>query len=167
MLPLLAPILTQLAGAGLHKVVDSVLDKGVDYVQDKLGIDLTPDDGEGLSSSKLESIKVEAMKHEEFMFAKEVEDKQDSRKMYMAMANKPNAHWLERLLVPILAIGIVTIALALVGAIMFINIPDSQENIVIFALGFITAAAGQVISFYFGSSQGSKDKTEELMNLKK
>jgi hypothetical protein len=61
----------------------------------------------------------------------------------------------------------VTIALTLVGAIMFINIPDSQENIVIFALGFITAAAGQVISFYFGSSQGSKDKTEELMKLKK
>jgi len=51
MLPLLAPILTQLAGAGLNKVVNSVLDKGVDYVQDKLGIDLMPDEGEGLSAS--------------------------------------------------------------------------------------------------------------------
>ncbi len=167
MLPLLAPILTQLAGAGLHKVVDSVLDKGVDYVQDKLGIDLMPDEGEGLSAAKLESIKVEAMKHEEFMFAKEVEDKQDARKMYMTMANKANAHWLERLLVPILALSVVTIAFILVGAVMFINIPDSQENIVIFALGFVTATAGQVVGFYFGSSQGSKDKTDELMKLKK
>ena len=38
--------------------------------------------------------------------------------------------------------------------------PD-QQQIVIFALGFITSSAGQVLSFFFGSSQGSKDKSEE------
>lgn len=163
MLPLLAPILTQLAGAGLQKVADSVMDKGLDYVEDKLGVDLRPDEDGQLSADKLQSIKVEAMKHEEFMFAKEVEDKQDARKMYMTMANKSNAHWLERLLVPMLALGVVSIAFVLVGAVMFINIPDSQENIVIFALGFVTATAGQVVGFYFGSSQGSKEKQLELL----
>lgn len=163
MLPLLAPILTQLAGAGLQKVADSVMDKGLDYVEDKLGIDLRPDEDGQLSADKLKLIKVEAMKHEEFMFAKEVEDKQDARKMYMTMANKANAHWLERLLVPLLALFVVSIAFILVGAVMFINIPDSQENIVIFALGFVTATAGQVVGFYFGSSQSSKDKTQELL----
>lgn len=165
MLPLLAPILSQLAGAGLQKVADSVMDKGLDYVEDKLGVDLRPDEDGQLSADKLQSIKVEAMKHDEFMFAKEVEDKQDARKMYMAMANKANAHWLERLLVPMLALGVVSIAFVLVGAVMFINIPDSQENIIIFALGFITSAATQVLSFYFGSSQGSKEK--DLKALKK
>lgn len=163
MLPLLAPILTQLAGAGLQKVADSVMDKGLDYVEDKLGVDLRPDENGQLSADKLQSIKVEAMKHEEFMFAKEVEDKQDARKMYMTMANKVNAHWLERLLVPMLALGVVSVAFILVGAVMFINIPDSQENIVIFALGFVTATAGQVVGFYFGSSQGSKEKQTELL----
>jgi hypothetical protein len=63
---------------------------------------------------------------------------------------------------PILALGIVGVAFALVGVLMFINIPDSQENIVIYALGFLTSAATQVISFYFGSSQGSKDKSDAL-----
>jgi hypothetical protein len=33
---------------------------------------------------------------------------------------------------------------------------------VIYALGFLTSAATQVISFYFGSSQGSKDKSDAL-----
>ena len=33
----------------------------------------------------------------------------------------------------------------------------------IFALGFITSAATQVLSYYFGSSQGSKDK--DLLKL--
>ena len=163
MLPLLAPILTQLAGAGLQKLADSVMDKGLDYVEDKLGVDLRPDENGQLSADKLQSIKVEAMKHDEFMFAKEIEDKQDARKMYMTMANKANAHWLEKLLVPILAIFVVSIAFILVGAVMFINIPDSQENIVIFALGFVTATAGQVVGFYFGSSQGSKEKQAELL----
>jgi hypothetical protein len=39
---LLAPILSQLAGAGLQKVADAVLDKGVEHVEEKLGIKLTP-----------------------------------------------------------------------------------------------------------------------------
>ena len=38
---------------------------------------------------------------------------------------------------------------------------------IIFALGFITSSAGQVLSFYFGSSQGSKDKTKELEGIMK
>ena len=59
---------------------------------------------------------------------------------------------------PILALGTVSLAFLLIGILLFINIPDSQENIIIFALGFITSAATQVLSFYFGSSQGSKEK---------
>ena len=36
MLPLLAPILSQLAGAGMQKVADAVMDKGLDVVEAKL-----------------------------------------------------------------------------------------------------------------------------------
>jgi flagellar basal body-associated protein FliL len=50
---------------------------------------------------------------------------------------------------------------------MFVNTPGDQQQIIIFALGFITSAAGQVLSFYFGSSQGSKDKTKEIESLMK
>jgi hypothetical protein len=162
MLPLLAPILAQLAGAGMQKVVDSVLDKGVSAVEEKLGITLTPDADGKLSDSKLSSLKEAAMKHEEFMFEQEVKDRGDARAMHLAIATNPDVHWLEKLVMPILALGIVCVAFLLVGILMFVNIPDSQENIVIYALGFLTSAATQVISFYFGSSQGSKDKSDAL-----
>ena len=162
MLPLLAPILTQLAGAGMQKVVDAVLDKGTAAVEEKLGITLTPDADGKLSEQKLSSLKEAAMKHEEFMFEQEVKDRGNARAMHLEIATNPAVHIVEKLVMPILALGIVAVAFLLVGILMFVNIPDSQENIVIYALGFLTSAATQVISFYFGSSQGSKDKSDAL-----
>ena len=61
MIPLLAPILTQLAGAGLQKVADAVLDKGVEHVQEKLGIDLTPNEDGVLDDTKLAEIQMAAI----------------------------------------------------------------------------------------------------------
>jgi hypothetical protein len=63
---------------------------------------------------------------------------------------------------PFLAVFTVVATFTLVGILCFVEIADSQERIVIFVLGFVIAVAGQVLSFYFGSSQGSKDKTEAL-----
>ena len=166
MLPLLVPILTQLAGAGMQKVVDSVLDKGVAHVEEKLGITLTPDADGKLSDEKLSSLKEAAMKHEEFMFEQEVKDRGDARAAHLAIATNANVLVIEKLIVPILALGIVGIAFALVGILMFVDIPSSQQQIVIYALGFLTSAATQVISFYFGSSQGSKDKADLLATKK-
>ena len=92
-------------------------------------------------------------------------DRDSARKAHMAIATSPDAHPLEKLTMPILALGTVYLAFLLIGILLFINIPDSQENIIIFALGFITSAATQVLSFYFGSSQGSKEK--DMKALKK
>jgi hypothetical protein len=69
------------------------------------------------------------------------------------------------MVVPILALGVVGLAFFLIGILMFKNVPTDQQQIIIFALGFITSAAGQVLSFYFGSSQGSKDKTKEIQEM--
>lgn len=93
-------------------------------------------------------------------------DRDSARKAHLAIATSPDAHWLEKLVVPILALGTVGLCFMLIGVLLFINIPDSQENIIIYALGFITSAAGQVLSYFFGSSQGSKDKTEVMKGKK-
>lgn len=166
MLPLLAPILTQLAGAGLQKVADAVMDKGVDYVEDKLGITLTPDETGTLPNDKLEAIKAEANRHQEFMAELEFKDRESARASHFAIATSKDVIPLEKYVMPVLALGTVAAAFGLVGLLMFTNVEDSQEQIVIFALGFITGAASQVLSYYFGSSQGSKDKTEQLKALK-
>ena len=97
----------------------------------------------------------------------EAADRDSARKAYAAVATSENATRLEKAVVPILALGVVGLAFLLIGVLMFVNTPGDQQQIIIFALGFITSAAGQVLSFYFGSSQGSKDKTKEIESMMK
>lgn len=166
MLPLLAPILTQLASEGLQKVADAVMDKGVDYVEDKLGVTLTPDDSGKLPAATLEAVKNEANRHKEFMAEIELKDREGARANHLAIATSKDVIPLEKYVVPLLALGTVAVAFILIAILMFVNVEDNQEQIIIFALGFVTSAAGQVLSFYFGSSQGSKEKTEALKDNK-
>ena len=64
-----------------------------------------------------------------------------------------------------LALGTVALAFLFIGILIFIDVASDQQQMIIFALGFITSSAGQVLSFYFGSSQGSKDKTKEIEGM--
>jgi vacuolar-type H+-ATPase subunit B/Vma2 len=107
MLPLLAPILTQLAGAGLQKVVDAVLDKGTAVVEEKLGITLTPDANGKLSDEKIASLKEAAMKHEEFMFEQEVKDRSSARQREVDIATNENVPLINKIITPALAIFVV------------------------------------------------------------
>jgi hypothetical protein len=93
------------------------------------------------------------------------QDRDSARKAYAAIATSENATKLDKLVVPILALGVVGLAFLLIGVLMFVDTPNDQQQLVIFALGFITSAAGQVLSFYFGSSQGSRDKTEDMKGM--
>jgi hypothetical protein len=83
------------------------------------------------------------------------------------VATSANATKLDKSVVPILALGTVSLAFMFIAILMFRDVPVDQQQMVIFALGFITSSAGQVLSFYFGSSQGSKDKTKEIEGLMK
>ena len=99
-------------------------------------------------------------------FKAEVEDRDSARKAHAEVATSANSTPLDKAVVPLLALGVVGLAFLLIAVLMFIDTPDNQQQLVIFALGFITSAAGQVLSFYFGSSQGSKDKSELMKGLK-
>jgi hypothetical protein len=112
------------------------------------------------AAAKLAEIDLEKLKLENA-------DRDSARAAHTAIATSANAHILEKLTPPILALGTVGLAFFLIGLLIFANIPDSQENIIIYALGFITSAATQVLGFYFGSSQGSKDKTDAMKALHK
>ena len=100
-------------------------------------------------------------------FKLEIQDRDSARKAHAEIATSANTHILEKLTMPLLALGTVGLAFLLIGILIFSDIPDDQENIIIFALGFITSAATQVLSFYFGSSQGSKYKDAQLNGLRK
>ncbi len=162
MLPLLAPILSQLAGAGMQKVADAVMDKGLDVVEAKLGVKLTPNEEGVLDPAKLVEVETAAMKHAEFMAELDQKDRENARANRLAVVTNKDVPWWEKAVMPFLAVFTVVATFALVGILCFVEIAETQERIVIFVLGFVTAVAGQVLSFYFGSSQGSKDKTEAL-----
>lgn len=139
----------------------------VGWIASKLGI---PDDTiEGVTKALTGNPEMTMkLKELDLEYAKlEVQDRDSARQAYAQVATSEHATKLDKIVVPILALGVVGLAFTLIGVLMFVNTPTDQQQIIIFALGFITSAAGQVLSFYFGSSQGSKDKTEEIKGMLK
>jgi hypothetical protein len=110
------------------------------------------------ASQKLQELELEYAKLD-------AADRDSARKAYAEVATSANSSALDKMVVPILALGVVGLAFLLIGTLMFANVPSDQQQIIIYALGFITSSAGQVLSFYFGSSQGSKDKTKEIQTM--
>jgi hypothetical protein len=166
MLPLLVPILTQLAGAGMQKVVDAVLDKGTQVVEEKLGVTLTPGPDGKLSEEKLASIKEAAMKHEEFMFEQEVKDRSSARQREVDIASNEHVPLINKVITPYLAIFVVAASFVLFSILIFVDVRPEAKDILIYILGVLSAAVTQILSYYFGSSIGSKDKSD-LLALKK
>ena len=139
----------------------------VGWIASKLGI---PDDTiEGVTKALTGNPEMTMkLKELDLEYAKlDAQDRDSARKAYAQVATSEYATKLEKAVVPILALGVVGLAFMLIGILMFVDTPNDQQQLVIFALGFITSAAGQVLSFYFGSSQGSKDKTEEIKGMLK
>jgi len=139
----------------------------VGWIASKLGIDDATVEGvtQALTGNPEMTLKLKELDLE---YAKlEIQDRDSARQAYAQVATSENATKLEKMVVPVLALGVVGLAFVLIAVLMFVDTPNDQQQLVIFALGFITSAAGQVLSFYFGSSQGSKSKTEEMKGMLK
>jgi hypothetical protein len=139
----------------------------VAWIADKLGVDDATVDGitNALQSNPDLTIKLKELDLE---YAKlDAQDRDSARQAYATVATSEYATKLDKAVVPILALGTVGIAFLLIGILMFKNVPTDQQQIIIFALGFITSASSQVLSFYFGSSQGSKEKSKEIEGMMK
>jgi hypothetical protein len=139
----------------------------VGWIADKLGI---PDSTiEGVTAALTGNPEMTMkLKELDLEYAKlEQQDRDSARKAYSEVATSQYATKLDKAVVPILALGTVALAFIFIGILMIKDVPADQQQMIIFALGFITSSAGQVLSFYFGSSQGSKDKTKEIEGLMK
>jgi hypothetical protein len=60
-------------------------------------------------------------------------------------------------------IGIIAIA----GGMFYYQIPEKSRDFFLIILTFLVAKIGTVYDFFFGSSQGSADKTGIIQNLTK
>lgn len=142
-----------LAGAAVGMLADKlgISDKTVEGVTAALV-------GNPANLEKLKEIELE-------MYKIDAKDRDSARNREIEMA-KSDVHFITKNITSILAIGVLTGSLIITALVFFIDFPDSQENILIFVLGSLFSIATQVISYYFGSSQGSKDKSDAIKNLK-
>jgi hypothetical protein len=138
----------------------------VGMIADKLGLsDKTVEAVTAALTSNPENI--QKLKEMELEFYKiDAADRDSARNREVEMA-KADVHFITKNITSILAIGTLSGALVMTSLIFFVDFPDSQENIIIFVLGSLFGIATQVISYYFGSSQGSKEKTAELKEVMK
>ena len=175
----LKAVLTPLLGNGLNLVANAVLAKGKDFVEKKLGVELKPD----MSPEDLAKIQIAQMEHEEELLKLRLEedkldlaelemllkDTNDARVRETQIVTSDKAPLLNKLITPILALGLLGITFTLFGIVLFQASPidPSRKDILIYILGVLSAVATQVVSYYFGSSQSSKDKTEALKEAMK
>ena len=170
----LAAILTPLLGNGLNLVANAVMAKGKDFVEKKLGVELKPD----MSPEDLVRVQIAQMEHEEELLKLRLEedkldlaelelrlkDTDSARDREVQISTSDKAPLLNKIVTPVLALSILLLTFVLFGVVMFNDTPveASRKDILIYILGVLSAIASQIVSYYFGSSQSSKDKTDAL-----
>jgi hypothetical protein len=88
-------------------------------------------------------------------------DRDSARDRETAIATSAAAPMLSKLVTPILALGVVGLSFILFTILIFVDVQPEAKDILIYILGVLSAAVTQILSYYFGSSQGSKDKSDE------
>ena len=174
MLPALAAIIQPLLSNGLGLVANAVMAKGQEWVEQKTGVKLAPN----MPPDEVAKLQIAQMEHEEeLMRLKLEENKLDLEELSMRLkdvgsardrevqiATSKDAPLLNKIVTPLLALSLLMLTFILFGVVMFDNTPveSSRKDILIYILGVLSAISTQIVSYYFGSSQGSKDKSEAL-----
>ena len=175
LIPLLQPLLSN----GLNLVANAVAAKGKDYVEKKLGVELKPD----MSPEDIIRLKTAEMEHEEELMRLRIEDDKldlaelelrlkdtdSARDREVQISTSDKAPLLNKIVTPVLALGVIGLTFVLFGAVMFDTsvVEPSRKDILIYILGVLSAISTQIVSYYFGSSQGSKDKSDQLKEAMK
>jgi len=113
----------------------------------------------------LESLRELDQKGELARMEAEFADKNSARQREMAVSTSEHSPWLNKIITSVLALGITGLTFCLFAVILFLEVTPANKDILIFLLGNLTTLVGLVCSYYFGSSVGSKDKTEEIKDL--
>lgn len=94
-------------------------------------------------------------------------DIDSARNRETQIATSEAAPLINKIITPVLALSITGLSFVLFGVIIFMEVTPQAKDILIYVLGVLSALVTQVASYYFGSSMGSKDKTEELRKVLK
>lgn len=158
MLPVIASIVSGLIQNNMHKVADAVMDKGVDYVEQKMGIKLKPE-GEA-TKEDYEKWNAEAAKHEEFMAELDEKSRQRATDMQLKAMDSDDP-FVRRFLYYFIALWSV-FAVVFIPCLIWIQIPENNIRFADTILGYVlgTVITG-MFAFLLGSSQGSRNKDKK------
>ena len=91
-----------------------------------------------------------------------VKDMASARDREIKIATSDAAPLLNKIVTPVLALGTVCLSFILFAVILFVPVDQSSKDIIIYVLGALTSAVTMILGYYFGSSVGSKDKSQQL-----
>jgi hypothetical protein len=88
-----------------------------------------------------------------------------ARKREIEIATSQFAPTINKIVTPVLALGTVSLTFILFLVIIFADVNANSKDILIYVLGALTSAMTMVLGYYFGSSQGSKEKSAQIDEL--
>ncbi len=143
MAPLLAGIVSSLIQNNLPKVAQAVVDKGLDYVQEKTGIEIKPD----MNSAEVNALREAAQKHEEFKIEQANKNTADARAMQVA-ALQQDDKFSKRFVLYLATFWSLT-AVVYIFLITFTNIPELNIRFADTILGFLLGTVVATILNFF------------------
>jgi ABC-type siderophore export system fused ATPase/permease subunit len=152
--------LSKIFSGGAGQVVESVANVVDKFVQTKEEKDAANLELQKVLNSHLEVMEQEVTKQLE-IHQKEM-DSARNREIQIATADK--APLLNKIITPILALSVIALTFVLFYILMFKPV-GAEKDIIIYVLGVLSAVCTQVISYYFGSSQGSAQKQSQIDKL--
>lgn len=91
-----------------------------------------------------------------------VKEMQSARDREIQIATSSAAPMLNKIVTPVLALGTVVLTFILFGIIIFVDVDGDSKDILIYILGALTSSVTMILGYYFGSSAGSKEKSQQL-----
>jgi ABC-type siderophore export system fused ATPase/permease subunit len=150
-------IFKKIFSGGAGELVDKVAGAVDRFVQTKEEKAEAQIELQKVINSHLEVMEQEATKQLEIQ-QKEM-DSARNREIQIAVADK--APLLNKIVTPILALSVIALTFALFYILMFKQV-GAEKDIIIYVLGVLSAVCTQVVSYYFGSSQGSAQKQSQI-----
>jgi hypothetical protein len=158
MLPIVMSIVSGLLANNMPKVADAVIEKGVDYVQDKMGITLKPE--HEATKEDYEKWNAEAAKHEEFMAELDEKSRQRATDMQLKAMDSDDP-FVRRFLYYFIMLWS-TFSVIFIPCLIWAPIPENNVRFADTILGYVlgTVITG-MFAFLLGSSQGSRNKDKK------
>lgn len=97
------------------------------------------------------------------LYELDMQDRASARQMQVDIATSQHTGWFAKNYVYLLSSLIIVAAIGFGLGLMYLEIPDTNRRMVeMFADIFLFSGAITIISYWFGSSKGSKDKADKL-----